>query len=105
MSYVTNVLLSFSILEDEDARMAEVNGWLSQNDSRGQQLGDISGAEDPKYGGSKFMEVPLWGAAFNYVDLDGLRGAVRAAKWKEPEHVRLFVCDQDDDTFRMETLT
>lgn len=96
MSYVTNVLLSFSIMEDAEARVAEVNENLAEH-SQGQKLGDIW--QSDVYGGSKYMEVPLYGAAFNYVEAARFIEAVRSASWKEPEHVRVYVCDQDDDAF------
>lgn len=98
MSYVTNALVSFSIMEDADERMAEVNERLADA-ARGQQFGDIWRSDI--YGGHKFMEVPLYGAAFNYVEVRSMMDALQAARWKEPEHVRLFICDQDDDTFSM----
>jgi len=100
VSWVTNVLLSFDIMENEETRMNEVNAALLCIDpTRGQQLGDISGSE--VYGGAKHMEIPLWGAAFNKLLVSDFMDAVRAAAWEYPENVRVFICDQDDDTFEI----
>lgn len=98
MSYVTNVLLSFSVMEDADGRVAEVNDHLAEH-SRGQKLGDIWQSDPPVYGGHKCMERPLYGAAFNYVEVKRFIEAVRSASWKEPEYVQVFICDQEDDVF------
>ena len=43
MSEVTNVLLAFSILENEDARVADVDRWLVANDQ--QPLAATGGAQ------------------------------------------------------------
>lgn len=101
MSYVTNALVACSVLEDDEDRMREVNEALSEA-SRGQQFKDISRTE--VYGGSKHMEIPLWGAAFNYVGVREIMKAVSAAAWKEPQFVQVFICDQEDDIFTVRTL-
>lgn len=95
MSYVTNILLSFDILENEDERMAEVQEYAAAR-SNGQKFGDIWNSD--VYGGNKSMEVPLYGAAFNYIDLDGFAEDLGCVNWRAPANVRLFVCDQHDDT-------
>lgn len=95
MSYVTNVLLSFDILENEDERMAEVQEY-AEAWSNGQRFGDIWNSE--AYGGNKAMEVPLYAAAFNYIQLTEFVGDLGRVNWKTPKNVRLFVCDQHEDT-------
>ena len=99
MSVVTNVLLSFDILEIERERMEEVNAFPWRYDSG---LVDMTRGE---YGGTKAFELPLWGGAFNYLDFDALMEHLRTkVKWRHPEHVRVIVAEQEDDAFRIETL-
>ncbi len=98
MSHVTNLLLSFDIMEDEKARADDFNSWLAG--TQGQQLvatWNVEGA----YGGSKYMEQPLYAAAFNYLNLDDFLRELRRIEWKHSENVRVMVCEQDDDAYRM----
>jgi hypothetical protein len=90
-------------MEDAAARVAEVDAYLAKVDTGpGQQLGNIWDSD--AYGGYKTMEVPLYGAAFNYVSPEQFKAAVRSAAWEEPEHVRVFICDQADEVFAESSL-
>ena len=101
MSYVTNIVLSWSILED-DSKIEEVNTYFKYN-----QRGFVSCGDDslPRgwYGGSKMLETPLFIGAFNYVGLEDLREHLRTITFEYPESVQLIIKDQDDDIFRIET--
>lgn len=85
MSEVTNVLLAFSILEDVDARLEEVNGWLDE----AEQLPLRSVWEtEAAVGGGKRMETPLYAGAFNGFDLSGFLALLRTLVWSKPDEMR-----------------
>jgi hypothetical protein len=98
MSEVTNVLLAFSILEDDDARIADVNAWLEA--SCGHALKSVWDNRDC-YGGGKAMEAPLFAAALNYLPLDQFLAHLRTVRWKEPDCVQLILRGQHDDRWRI----
>jgi len=102
MSYVTNVLISCSILEEEMSEperlggysnIIEINRWLEE-----------SGHGEFRYlsrhaGGKKVMEAEVWGAAFNYIRLEELIDFIRSLNWLHPRQVQLFIQDEDEDIF------
>jgi hypothetical protein len=104
MSYVTNVLLSFSVMEDsyetdgEDiySIMTLVNTWLMERGygAFGQHVDHVSG-------GHKHLETPLFAAGFNMFDLGDFLDMLRTLPWKEPSNVQVFVQEQDEDKFRI----
>jgi hypothetical protein len=98
MSEVTNVLLAFSILENDDARIAEVNAWLEAN--CGHALTTVWGNRDC-YGGGKAMEAPLYAAAINDLPLTEFLAHLRTVQWKEPDCVQLILHGQHDDRWRI----
>lgn len=102
MSYVTNVLLGFDVLEDEDARIAEVNTFFSVERHR-RGLVSLEAPGD-WYGGTKGFEHPLFVGAFNYFDEEGFLRHLRLLPWEYPEHVQVILCRQDDDVFSIVTL-
>jgi hypothetical protein len=90
MSTVTNMILSFSVLEDEEARMKEVEAfsddttWTSVDTAHG-----------------KCMELPVFLLAANGWDLEGFVMHLRKnVKWEEPQSVRLYASGQWEDAFR-----
>ena len=90
-------MLFFSSGEREIDRMGEVNQYLHEHDTlRRQQFSDTDSIDDKWYGGSKFLEAPLWGAAFNHVDHDIIMDAIRSANWKYPGDVILMWNGQED---------
>lgn len=99
MSVVTNLLLSFDILEREQDRMGEGNTFPFRH---GSGLLDMARGE---YGGTKSFELPLWGGAFNHLDFDALMKHLRTkVNWEYPEHVRIMVAEQEDAAYRMAAL-
>lgn len=109
MSEVTNLILSFSNVEDEKSRIYEVN--LFFNNGRGFQIEsadfeegeDRFGKKNKKrwYGGSKFLETPLYIGAFNHLDFDGLKDHLRDIEWEQPESVQLIVKGPDSNIFEI----
>ena len=95
MSVVTNVILTCSLLdEDEDddsvPALASVQEFLGKNAFK-----DISSAA----GGYKCLEHKVFVTAANVLDTEGLVEAVRHAPWRDRESVQLFVKEQDDEKF------
>ena len=91
MSYVTNVILSFSILENEEACLKEVNIYFPAQELPFKKLQD--------YAGSKFLEQPTFIGAFNYLGTEEFIEHVRKVHWKFPKLVQLFICDQEDEQY------
>jgi len=109
MSEVTNLIISFSVGEDEKLRIKEVN--LFSNNGRGFTINSADFEEGSNwlrkenrkrwYGGSKMLETPLYIGAFNHLDLEGLINHMKQIKWEEPENVQLILKEQDSDKFRI----
>jgi hypothetical protein len=96
MSNITDVLLVTGITEDDAP--AQVNAWLTEHDSRKQQLNEI-GLDGS--GGIKVSCVRLWAAAFNCLDVCGLVEAIMTAPWDLPPSVVAYfdLDDSGQDTF------
>lgn len=103
MSRVNNVMVSFGTLESEAKRMAEVNAAPSLHEQYFRENTSYEASESG-WGGHKFPEKAVWAAAFNYVELDAVLEAVRAAQWDDPEEVQILWCGQDDDMWTIHTL-
>jgi hypothetical protein len=102
MSHVDNVLLSFSIMEDQERRFSEVDTYLAglKWGQFGPDLNDVHDRElGHAVGGYKSLETPLYVAAFNYADIDGLLHFMATLPWRHPESVQLIVKDQESDVF------
>lgn len=100
MSEVSNLLLAFSILEDANARIAEVNEWLESHECAA--LKSVWDNRDC-YGGGKRVEAPLYAGAINYLPLNDLLAFLRTVQWKEPDCVQLILQAQHDDRWRIIT--
>ncbi len=109
MSQVTNLILAFSVGEDEATKRAEIE--LFSNNGRGFQLvsADFEGEDNifkvknPRrwYAGSKFLETPLFIGAYNNLDLDGLVEHLKILQWEEPENVQVIVKLNADEKFKI----
>jgi hypothetical protein len=98
MSLVTNVILSFSILENASLRLDEVNKYF---DDRAQGMWErLFELPDDAYSGTKSLERPTCVGAFNYLNLwQGFLPHVANVNWDHPENVQVFVCDQDENSY------
>ena len=92
------MLLAFSVMEDADARVDEVNAWLAGVEQL--PLGSVWECASA-VGGSKRMEAPLYAGAFNGFDLPGFLAFVRTVAWTEPSEVQVMVHGQHDDRWRV----
>jgi hypothetical protein len=108
MSIVTNLILTFSIGEDESSRTEEVNNFSNQG--RGFKLVSadferISSSTPYEvktwYAGTKFLETPLFIGAYNHLDLSGLVRHLKSVRWEEPENVQLMLKTQDSNKFKI----
>lgn len=104
MSYVTNVVLLFSLME-YDTETAGVRQYpIVQMLNKSAVDGMHSGAlvRVSQYGaGIKVMEAVVYVGAFNFLDVDAFKRAVWALPWEEPESVQLLIKDQDDERFTL----
>lgn len=105
MSRVTNVILTWSIMEDDNV-IGEINEVVRQANDRGQRFVSCKDPSLPDgwYGGSKMLETNIAIAAFNYFGPSEVIDALTLVKWQEPENVRVMICDQDDLAFTMHEL-
>ena len=98
MSEVTNLLLAFSILEDSDARVADVDGWLVGNE----QLALKSVWENGECcGGSKRTDAPLYAGAFNYLPLREFLAFLRTVRWSQPDEVQVILRGPSETEWRV----
>ena len=103
MSVVANVILSFSIWEDERDRIADVNRFFERvgaKENRGDRF-IIPPDSERWVGGTKALERPTFVAAFNYLDTEALVAHLATIGWDAPDEVQLFVCEQDEDGYRL----
>lgn len=92
MSVVTNVILTAFL--NEEAALA----WISGQLDKGSALVRLASDNSPM-AGTKTLEATVCVGAYNYLSLARLLELVDAAPWDQPEHVRVFVCEQDDMSF------
>lgn len=96
MSYVTNVLLHVGVCEE--VTLEQINATASEQE--GQSLNDLSWGDIGKsWGGNKYPEVKLSGAAFNYLRKDEFMAHLAQLPWTNPDEVQMFIKDQQDYRF------
>lgn len=102
MSVVSNIIFSFSILEESREHdtifinVEKINDWLEEN-----HFGNFGQDVDKVAGGKKHLETPIFVAAFNYFRLDEFLDFVRSLEWNEPQYVQVFIQGQDDEKFSL----
>ena len=97
MSRVTNLILCEheSVGGHECLPIEPINRFLAGRHSEFCKV-------DKYAGGSKFMEIGVWVAAVNYLGSEeDLIRVVREQTWEFPEHVQLFIKQQEEDGFRI----
>lgn len=105
MSHVTNAILCWGILEEEDAndncpRLAEVNATIEAMGRNGRGFVDIN-VSGSWYGGTKSLQANMAMAAFNHFGPDEIWKAVESARWEYPDEVCLMYQDENDDVWSM----
>ena len=79
--------------------MDEINTFLKG--TIGQVFVGVDDSSIPSgwYGGSKYLESPLFIAAFNYFPEENFLSFIRGLDWKYPEEVQLIIQRDRDDKF------
>ena len=98
LSEITNLLLAFSILEDTDARVADVDGWLVRNEQRPLKSVWENGE---CCGGPKRMDAPLYAGAFNYLPLREFLVFLRTLQWSQPDEVQVILRGPSETGWRV----
>ena len=104
MSEVTNVILHFSILEDdvdpdwpqEDnfILIRKINEWLIQEGYG--KFTEVKDNFNPKH-----LEAPIFAAAFNMFEPDKFIKFIKSLPWRCLECVQIFIQEQDDCKFTL----
>jgi hypothetical protein len=105
MSWVTNLILHISIVEDAKARIDEVNHFFQRMPHA--VSGEVSeepglASVEPVWEGKGYApETNLYISAYNYLPLAHFVEHLRSIAWEEPSFIQLFVQDQEEMEFRM----
>jgi transposase len=104
MSVVTNLILFISSLENEEARISEVNKFTYNG--RQMNLVSVDYNKDMStgyswYGGTKFLEATIYIGAFNQLDIEKFRDYLRTLDWEASDLVQLIVKDDNDMKFKI----
>ncbi|MBO2007909.1 hypothetical protein [Hymenobacter negativus] len=102
MSDVTNLLIAFSLSEDEEKIQQQLRQHVYNNITQF----DAVSADSPTlpkgwYAGSKYLEAQLLIGAYNHLNLDELFVFMKNMTWECPEDVQLIVKEQWDSKFRL----
>lgn len=104
MSKVTNIILSFSILENEEETIEEINKFFGG--SVGLIWIDDKSLPDAWYGGGKGFEIIVLLGAFNYLDFDSFYNHLNSrVSWKDRACVQVFVAQHEENKFRILSLS
>lgn len=95
MSVVTNAILSFDGCDIENVSEADINRFF------GETRGFVSCDNENWYGGTKYLETPLYIAAFNHFNYKEFVLYLSTLPFKYPENVQLIIKGQEDDTFKI----
>ena len=108
MSLVTNVIVSCDGEYEGVKELTKPCDWSDM--CQGQALAQIAGCDyktevkdekrpDDFWGGSKFPEVDLFAAAYNYLDRTAMLRWLLSLPWSDPESVQVFIKGQDSERF------
>lgn len=92
MSLITDVVIVASF--DESAAIDQVNQWLLAN----RQSCGLAEISTGGAGGPKVASMHIYAGAFNYLDEDGFRNAVRSAPWRIAHSVIAWI-DSESETY------
>ncbi|NQY05521.1 MAG: hypothetical protein HRT68_04760 [Flavobacteriaceae bacterium] len=104
MSKVTNIILTSSVIENEEFVIKEIEKFILRGNSL--KIVSINNKTLPEgwYGGSKHFESNVFIGAYNYLDIKSFINHLKIIKWKDPECVQLFYLEEDDYRFKMISL-
>ena len=109
MSVVTNLILTFSRNEDEIQRIKEVNFFRCDGESINLISADylrktnLFGIDNRKnwYGGTKFLEAPLFIGALNHFNLSDFIDHLNDLDWEDKDRVQLIIKQEGDEKFKI----
>ncbi len=104
MSWVTDVILLFSLEEDYDEEMGSlgeeapinyINDWLEDN-----EYGQLF---PPPFeaGNGKMLGSNIWVGAFNNLDVEEFISILKVVKWQAPENVQILVKGEESPKFTL----
>jgi hypothetical protein len=108
MAWVTNILLSVAV--DDRSLVPEFSRWLEEDcpprlpEQRWTgcgSLADLSGGEEPGWGGHKLPECSVYAGTVNNADLGAIVAKFGEIPWRRVYAAQLFVQDQEDSYFRV----
>jgi hypothetical protein len=106
MSEVTNLIISFSVIEDEKSRIKDINSFY--NNGRDFKIISADYQSQNKiintkrwYGGSKKLETPLYIGAFNSLNTEELIAFMKNLDWEDPSNVQLITKEHNSDKFKI----
>ena len=94
MSRVTNVMLNMSGESKPMARLEEVNEFFEEMEE--EMLASLKPVVQGAYA---FSEVYI--GAYHRFPLEEFIAHLQSIEWEHPEHVQLFVQDEEDSEFRV----
>ncbi len=86
MSHVTDIILAYPMVEDDDIAASLGLERVDQHSS-----------------GNKVMGTNVWLGAYNHMDIEQFERRVAALPWREPENVTLLLQDEQEDCFTLRT--
>lgn len=120
MAQVTAVILTFSVMEsdhvDDHDVLGKVNEFFLEMAGKGASISRVTGQINPAlnagfgfrqpqgdewYGGTKYLEVPVYVGSFNYLGVPGFLKHLADMTWKEPANVQVLVQEENDSRFRV----
>ena len=103
MSYVWNVILSFSDDEfwhdGEDTARSTCAALTALN--KHLPYGKLVDLTKSTFKSSYGMTAHLYGGGFKHLDVDGFIADVRDQAWKDPANVQLFLKSESDEQFSL----
>lgn len=102
MSEVTNVILTFSLIEENNKNeaLAEINDYLiDKHYPPFVVLDDINNDLSPFIAGNKWLEAQICIGAFNHLNIPEFEQVIKMASWIYPEDVKVLLQTQDSNTF------
>ena len=104
MSVVTNVILTFSMMEDEEPILAAINAFDGFYNSDDRFIAPTEEVACQCHGGTRAIERHILVAAFNHFSASDFRKHLLTVPWYEPDAVQVMVCEQDQATFSIWSL-
>jgi hypothetical protein len=79
--------------------VTELDQWMQAQNPHHDGMDRLRDLGEAEWGGTKYPEIRLYGAALNNWNLRALVEKVADLPWLDPHLVQLFICGQEDATF------